>query len=212
MDLASQAKEYWTTNHNQNGRLIREGHEHRWELARHILEHSPKSALEFGCGSGRNLAVLQDLAPDLGLTGIDANKVSLESGRQHHPDIGFIYGDEKTLEAIKPNSHDVVFTVSVLDHIPNPEWRAVYDNLKRIASKAVVLLEPIMWGSWDYHKVMVEYDFAADSDLKPTDYTWAHDYDSHDPKLEVIRSLPIALGGNWQKFGDTYTLMESVLS
>lgn len=208
--LAKQAKNYWATHHNLSGRVVRDGHEHRWELARYILDtYRPESVLEFGCGSGRNLAVLKEVDPNLSLTGVDANAVSLESGRQHHPDIGFIYGDEQTLKAMKISHYDIVLTVSVLDHIPDPEWRTVYDDLKRIARKAVVLLEPALFIEINDNLVMQEVDFDCIS-IASAPYTYAHDYYSHDNDLRGIRRLPIELGGNWQNFGECYLLMECV--
>lgn len=206
MALVNAAKDYWTTHHNQSGRVIREGHEHRWELARHILSHEPSSVLEFGCGSGRNLAVLEDLYPGLSCTGIDSNNVSLESGRDWHPDIGFIFGDEETLSIANPAVFDIVFTVSVLDHIPDPQWRSVYDDMVRVARKAVVLLEPVLWDSAD-RRTMLERDIAT-PDIGATPYTWAHDYTGYDPNITVVRHMPIGLGGPWNKFGQLYELME----
>lgn len=223
MALVNAAKDYWTTHHNQSGRVIREGHEHRWELARHILSHEPSSVLEFGCGSGRNLAVLRELSwvppredmaypefyhPPLILHGIDGNKVSVESGQEWSRDksILLVHGDEKTLAEVTGNSYDVVFTVSVLDHIPHPMWESVYEQMLRIARKAVVLLEPVLWDTAD-RRTMLERDIAT-PDIGATPFTWAHDYAGHDPNIAVVRHMPIGLGGPWDKFGQLYELME----
>lgn len=210
-DVSEAAKNYWTSMHNQSGRVLRNGHEHRWDLAHYIIDtYHPSSVLEFGCGSGRNLAVMQELDPDLSLTGIDGNRVSLDSGRAHHPSIGFIYGDEQTIDGAMPASYDVVFTVSVLDHIPTPEWQTVYDNLKWLARKAVVMLEPVVWSTSD-RRTMLERDIAT-PDIGATPYTWAHDYLGYDPSIAAVRHMPIGLGGPWDKFGQLYELMECRLS
>lgn len=219
-DLCQQAKYYWTTNHNQNGRVVREGHEHRWELANYILDtYQPSNVFEFGCGAGRNLAVLNEVdgTGNLQLLGIDGNEISVERAQEVHADTKNLHvalGDEHTIDCMRDNAWDMVFTVSVLDHIPDPQWRAVYDNLKRIACKAVVLLEPVQWMYADYGRdgydgnSMLEHDYSLDQDLATTNFTWAHDYFGHDSGIRVVRSMPIHLGGNWQRFGDLYTLME----
>ena len=211
-DVRRRAKDYWCSHHNLSGRVTREGHEHRWELAQYILtEFNPTSVLEFGCGSGRNLAVLRELG-DVGLylAGIDGNPVSVESGQSWHPTLTLTHGDENTLFLRPDAEYDVAFTVSVLDHIPDPYWREVYDDLKRVARKAVVLLEPVRWVYPDFSaRDTVEHDFTTDTPT--TDYTWAHDYLGHDPALKVVRRLPLALGPTWQAFGDCYHLMEARL-
>lgn len=214
MALVNDAKDYWTTHHNQSGRVIRDGHEHRWELARHILTYEPSSVFEFGCGSGRNLAVLREVGGRcIELRGADGNKVSAYSGQEWHEDKGITieYSDEEWLtEAVRQSvQFDVVFTVSVLDHIPDPQWRSVYDDMVRVARKAVVLLEPVLWNTAD-RRTMLERDIAT-PDIGATPFTWAHDYTGYDPNITVVRHMPIGLGGPWDKFGQLYELMERLV-
>lgn len=215
-ELADSAKQYWATHHNQSVRVPLQGHEYRYDIANYILDtHAPSSVFEFGCSSGRNLAVLRELARKrdikLGLYGIDANKTTVDAGHNAHADnfISIKYGDEVTLSIIPDNSYDVVLSVSVLDHIPNPQWCAVYDDMVRVASKAVVMVEPVVWET-AYKFNMLERDLAGDTSLDAPDFTWAHDYEGHDSKLKVVRAMPLGLGGPWQKFGQLYVLMERV--
>src|SRR4051812_34267927 len=51
-------------------------------IADTVASFGPSSVLEFGCGSGRNLAVLRDLAPAR-LTGVDLNPVAVAWGRDN---------------------------------------------------------------------------------------------------------------------------------
>lgn len=188
MSELEQAKAYWRAQHSQSARVIPEGGEqdYRYEIAREIIAHEPTSVFEFGCASGRNLSVLRSEALVAGydgvlLTGLDMNPKSLAAGRGQHTGIQFIEGDEKVLPAMGAGSFDIAFTVSVLDHIPDPEWRAVYDHLVRIARQAVYILEPIQDGSPTH-----EGEIA---DAPP--FTWYHAYGDHDPNLKIARWLPM---------------------
>lgn len=207
------AKHYWRTHHFQSARLV-DGQPHRLELSQHISSLAPHngSVLEFGCSSGRNLATLRQLRPDLALTGIDMNEVTVGVGRDANPDITFVLGDESVLDA-QP-THDVVFTCSVLDHIPDPYWRNVYDELVRVAKCAVVLLEPVVFevrGVLGGEPVgrFVEMDFA-DSNILAAPFSYAHNYYAHDPLLRTVRPLPITNAGQWQRFGNCYRLLERI--
>lgn len=206
------AKLYWRTHHQQTSRIIAEGdgQDHRYDIARHILAHSPRSVLEFGCASGRNLRVIHTVAlgqpevdPPPSLVGIDMNPTTIAAARDAHGKIArFILGDESMLTQIESGAADVVFTCSVLDHIPNPKWKAVYDELKRIARVALVLLEPIRLAPAD-----PEFDYHAAGLAVP--FTYSHAYFAHDPKLRIVRPMPLRLDP-WPEFAKDYTLMQLV--
>src|SRR3954470_23641482 len=51
-------------------------------MAETVASFAPSSVLEFGCGSGRNLAVLRDLIPAR-LLGVDINPTAIEWGREN---------------------------------------------------------------------------------------------------------------------------------
>ncbi|MGH3679079.1 MAG: methyltransferase domain-containing protein, partial [Natronosporangium sp.] len=77
---------------------------------------------------------------------------------------------EECLASMEDASVDVVFTVSVLDHLPEPE--PVFVELARIARTALILLEPFTGrvgrsdgeaGSADPHNVLTSIPFS---------YTW----------------------------------------
>jgi len=200
-----QAKAYWQKNHSQTARIIPEGGEqdHRYKLAREILALKPESVFEFGCASGRNLRVLHDTwaaSPEtesLRLVGLDMNLASLGGGRSAHPMVGFLEGDERLLAhmvAAGEPLYDVAFTVSVLDHVPYPEWQKIYDNLKKIARRAVFLLEPVR----DAGRLEAEVE-----DAPP--FTWYHDYVGYDRKLKLVRQLPI--DHTHYSMGEEYFLM-----
>lgn len=97
----------------------------------------PIKICEFGCGMGRNLDYLRRTYSGLEPVGIDCNTRSLEIGRTK-------YGldlREGSLDQLTDLYH-VIFTVSVLAHIPNPItylWRFLEHG------KMVVLLEPVIY-------------------------------------------------------------------
>lgn len=208
------AKDYWSKNHAQSPRVMPRdaGHNHRYAVAEFIrsLSPAPASVLEFGCSSGRNLAVLQaeldryGLGADAHLCGIDINEQALTAGRTAHPDIDFRLGDEALLASMPDGAFDVVFTVSVLDHIPAPDWQRVYDELSRVARYHLVLLEPVAIDPDKGGQVEVD---CVDINLPAPPFTYLHDYLGHDPYLSTARPLPVNGLDRWADFGRLYSLM-----
>jgi hypothetical protein len=68
------------------------------------------------------------------------NEAAVEAGRAHYG-IDLRTGDERLLSEFGPRSFDVVFTVSVIDHVEAPA--DVLERLWAATSSALVLLEPI---------------------------------------------------------------------
>lgn len=102
-------------------------------LIQDVLSYSPKSILEFGCGVGKNLALLKDRVPHhLGIDiSAEAIKIATNKG------LNAMCSDERTLKAL--GHYDVVFTCSVLDHIQHIE--SIISELKRIANVSIVIAE-----------------------------------------------------------------------
>lgn len=207
------AKHYWQHNHMQSPRVMREGEgqDHRYQLAKFIQslalpidgdgDLNTISVFEFGCASGRNLAILREYLPHAKLVGIDQCKTTLNRGRETHPSIVFLHGDESALQSVADNAYTVAFTSSVLDHIPHPYWREVYDHLVRVSKIGVLLHEPIINLDDD-----VEVDFL-DTDIATTPFTYSHPYLLNDKKLTYLVDLPIEQTPSFQPFGNLYRLM-----
>jgi len=122
------------------------------EVVNKILQTSPSSVLEFGCGSCKNLKLIRDKQSSIKVYGIDISLMNVIVGSVKN-DIDYIaFGDQDWLPRI--NSMDVVFTVSVLDHIE--EVGDIIKEFKRMA-KHVFLAEPLL--------------------DKPEAFYWAHDYE-----------------------------------
>lgn len=86
------------------------------DLARELR---PGSVLEFGCNVGRNLLALREADPGMRLVGIDINAEAVREGRES-TGLDLRCGDETMLAAFADGEFDMVFTVSVLDHLAEP--------------------------------------------------------------------------------------------
>lgn len=96
---------------------------------------NPVHVLEFGCGSGKNIKLLQD--GGVCVTGLDISFINVIRAQAKNEIKNVIYGDETHLRHLC--NFDVVFTCSVIDHIESP--LDIIDEFKRIANKAVILAE-----------------------------------------------------------------------
>jgi SAM-dependent methyltransferase len=132
-------------------------------IARELAELEPDGVLEFGCNVGRNLRALAALRPSTRLVGIDVNREAVEWGREEYG-LDLSVGDERALAEFADNEFDAAFTVSVLDHLPDPE-PAVRD-LIRITRRQVLLLEP-----WLGVEGKVVYERNG-RQLQPYSYSW----------------------------------------
>jgi len=97
------------------------------------------SVFEFGCHTGRNLFYIKKAFPQLKIFGIDINEKAIKTGKEKFG-VPIRFGDEQYLSTIPDNSYDFVFTVSVIDHLVEPE--KVCKELTRISKKYIVMLEP----------------------------------------------------------------------
>lgn len=107
------------------------------QLVATILEFRPSSVFEFGCGTGKNLALLRQDENIKSLGGVDISPMGILTANIRHGLGNVAIGDESFLNHCK--NYDVVFTCSVLDHIEN--IAEIIRNFKRISNRAIVLAE-----------------------------------------------------------------------
>jgi len=142
-----------------------------------ILKVKPKSVFEFGCNAGKNLDQLKNEAPNIFVSGIDINQSSIylaqEKGLNVHT------ADEKLLSIFPNCCFDVSFTVSVLDHIPDPA--VVLKELLRISRCAVFLLEP--WLGQE-GKVVKNYNRSLSKIIETTPFSYSWNY------LKILDKIP----------------------
>jgi SAM-dependent methyltransferase len=105
------------------------------ELIFLIRDEDPVHVLEFGCGTGKNLVQLEGwgICP----IGIDISFINVATAKLKHGISCIVCADESYLRNFV--NIDVVFTVSVLDHIEDVD--GIIQEFKRIANKAVFLAE-----------------------------------------------------------------------
>jgi 2-polyprenyl-3-methyl-5-hydroxy-6-metoxy-1,4-benzoquinol methylase len=114
-------------------------------LANRIVELKPKSVLEIGCFGGYNLREINNLDPDIELTGFDINSNALAYAKNKLPKINTVNGSIYELSKyFEENQFDIVFTAGVLIHIPcftnkveTENIRDISANISRIANQFI---------------------------------------------------------------------------
>jgi glycosyltransferase involved in cell wall biosynthesis/predicted TPR repeat methyltransferase len=110
------------------------------DVIKKLREHEEiESVLEFGCNVGRNLYCLCRDIGGLELLGLDINETAVNAGRQQYQ-LPLSVGGQEELVKMEDGSFDIVFTVSVLDHIPQVD--GVLKELMRVAKTYFIALEP----------------------------------------------------------------------
>lgn len=154
---------------------------------------------EFGCGSGRNLAAFREIcaARHLKCAGIDISPSLIAAGRNKF-NLQIEEGDENTLQSIGDDLYDLVFTVSVLDHLPDPS--IALGHLARISRGWCLFVEPhdeaLQKQSLRLEKVQNRR--AQKHKEKSAPYTYLHDYKAlfkqHGLKIALEFSFPTHYG------------------
>jgi SAM-dependent methyltransferase len=172
---------------------------HRQWLADRLLAlPDVTEILEIGCGWGANLEVLAMRAPSLRLTGIDINSTSIEEGRARFVSCGLdqirlLEGQADRLEQLESGAADVVFTDAVLLYIGPDKIEICIQEMRRIARRAVVLLEMHLDG--------------AGTDGSYTRDGWVRDYSLLcrrilGNRVNISRMPPeMRPAGRWPKYG-----------
>lgn len=138
-------------------------------IATKVLAYKPQNVFEFGCNAGKNLHAIRNIDDTVFLSGTDINRAAIEHGRQEG--LRLSSGDENLLSVIPTRAFDVSFTVSVLDHIATPG--PVLQELARISSKAVILLEPWLGAEG---KVTRNFNQASGAMIDTTPFSYSWDY------------------------------------
>jgi SAM-dependent methyltransferase len=136
-----------------------------------------KSVFEFGCHAGRNLYYINQEFPAAQVYGIDVNPEAVKIGKYKFS-LPIEVGDEQSLMLIRDSSYDVVFTVSVIDHLLEPE--KICKELTRISKRHIVLLEPFFEREGKIVK-MIKANLSED--FFPYSYSW--DYE------KIFSNLPV---------------------
>ncbi len=146
------------TNYN-NGHIIYEGNK---EVIKRINRLKPAKVFEFGCGTGKNLNIVNAEYR----MGIDLSIPAISEGKKFYPDIHLLLEDEKFLPIIGDKFFDISFTVSVFDHISSPHYEIIVEELKRISKNVFVVESNDIW-----QPLCFPHDYNAIG-FKTLDYEW----------------------------------------
>lgn len=132
-----QVKQWWST-----GRRAKiygsEFNPLRDKFRKELSRLDATTVFEFGCNAGYNLLHLKTHA-NMKVTGVDINQEAVNQAIYNGLEV--YHGDEYSLLNYQDNSFDLVFTGSVLDHIPEDNFYKIINHLERMARKYVVLVE-----------------------------------------------------------------------
>ena len=105
--------------------------------------HDAVSALELGCGPGRNLWVLQQRYPSMALHGIDINPEGIAHARSLVRG-EFVAGDLYQLPALLGDRRvDVIFTMGVLIHLHPDTLPGLITAMRAHARRRLVFVEEV---------------------------------------------------------------------
>jgi SAM-dependent methyltransferase len=92
---------------------------------------SPLRVLDIGCGHGYIHGYLTGSDVHLKLSAIDIAATVVEEARRQNPSVGYaVYGGEKLPYADR--SFDVAYTITVMHHVPPPQWPAFVLEMRRV--------------------------------------------------------------------------------
>jgi len=111
-------------------------------IAKIIEDNGIVSVLELGCNSGRNLMAIHKRCPNVEITGFDICEDAVKHAQEVEKNPAkFIIGSLYDLSQFDDNSFDLVFTSSVLFHIPSDKVAGIIAEQKRIAKKFIFNIE-----------------------------------------------------------------------
>ncbi len=96
--------------------------------------------LDFGCGCGRTLIHLKDLAPHAQFDGTDIDAAAIEWCKQHLRFATFSAGKDSPPTNYSSDSFDFIYAISVFTHLDENYQFRWLEELRRIAKPGAVLL------------------------------------------------------------------------
>lgn len=125
---------------------------HRTAIVEQVKALGAETLLEVGCHCGPNLMRLGQELPELQMVGVDISTEAIAAGRQWMASAGL--SDRVQLnagrvplitESVASGSVDVVLSCYALAYVNPADLDAVLFEIGRLASKAVILAEPMVF-------------------------------------------------------------------
>ena len=157
-----------------------------------ILQLSPSSILEVGCGGGDHLFNLSTLAPNIHLYGCDRSMEQLSFLHKRHPELKAAI---EQLDITLPYSSkwpivDLCFSQAVIMHIHTGDNHLVaLSNLFKTAKKYVVLME-----NWKSHNFMESIRNIFDKKMIPWGdlfFYYRISPEPNKPRLMIVSSIKL---------------------
>jgi len=163
-----EAKEYWSSLDVVKHDTYLKQQPWSVALAELFAQHAPERIFEFGCNAGKNLIAIRERLPEAYLEGVDINQKAIEIARSFG--LRAFAGDQAILETYPDRCFDICFTVSVLDHLPEPSL--VIQELARMSSKGLYFLEP--WLGTE-GRVVRNFNRRLNREIETTPYSYSWD-------------------------------------
>lgn len=81
---------------------------------------NPTTALDYGCGEGRYIELLNKFFPETSIYGCDISDTALQIAQTKYPSGKYIYMSDETVD-LADNSFDLIISIEVLEHVGNVE-------------------------------------------------------------------------------------------
>lgn len=170
------------------------------QLAELVAERQVASVFEFGCNAAKNLKHIRDVIPGVEAFGIDVNLAAIHAARSDKCTVAL--GDQNILPYLEDGRFDLSFTVSVLDHVPDPQQ--VLKELLRISRKAVILCEP--WLGQE-GRVLKNTHRTTGELIDTTPYSYSWNYTEMLTELDVSFSTkPVNMETNLGRYYKFYCI------
>jgi len=166
---------------NENHRIIYET----------LLQLSPGTVFEVGCGCGDHLHNIKVLDPGIGVYGIDISEGQLDFLKRRHPDLCASVKQYDITIPLQNNmlpEADIVFSQAVIMHI-RENHLAGLENMFRLARREVVLME-----NWKRHEFMADIKALCDAKRLAWENVYFHYRDSSvtgKPHLMIVSRSPL---------------------
>lgn len=196
MGEADDAKAYWSTTDFQQKEYARPPF-YVTALVHVVKRLAPATVLEMGCNAGRNLALLRDALPGAAVRGFDINAASVAHGRARWG-LDLDVADEDYLARQPDGACELVFTISVLDHLP--EITGVLRELARVTRRYYLAIEPFPEGQLVYLEALKRDGKVRAAVTTQTPYSYLHPYDRLVPAVGLSPRLDLPMppyAGNW---------------
>jgi len=157
-----------------------------------ILQLSPSSVLEIGCGGGDHLHNLNTLNQSISLFGVDISKEQINYLYQRHPTL---HANIRNIDITLPfrldiEQVDIAYTQAVLMHInTGHNYLHALANIFRYARKQVVLME-----NWNSHSFLQDIQFLFNNKMIEWDKIYFYYRDSPElriPYIVVVSSVQL---------------------